>query len=297
MRILMTGSSGFLGSALIEHLTRTGHSVVRLVRSSPRAGSDQIQWDPSSGSLPALPDNLDAAINLAGENIAARWTPRQKSRILNSRANGTRLLCRALADLSRPPAALVSASAIGFYGNRGDEVLSEESAAGEGFLPRVCREWERATEPASEKGIRVVNLRMAMVLSGTGGALAKMLPVFRMGLGGPIGTGEQYMSWIALDDLIGVVQHCLSHADLGGPVIAAAPGPVTNREFVKALGKVLNRPVLLRMPAWGARLAFGEMADEVLLASQRVEPVRLKSSGYRFQFPALDSALKHILTN
>lgn len=297
MRILMTGSSGFLGSTLIENLTRTGHSIIRMVRSSPRPGSDQIQWDPASGSIPALPENLDAAIHLAGENIAARWTARQKSRILNSRVNGTLVLCRALAGLSRPPAVLLSASAIGYYGSRGDEILREESAAGSGFLPRVCREWEQATEPTSEKGIRVVNLRMAMILSRQGGALARMLPVFRMGLGGPIGTGGQYMSWIALDDWVGVVQHCLSHAALRGPVIAAAPGPVTNREFVKALGKVLNRPALLRMPAWGARMAFGEMADEVLLAGQRVDPARLKDSGYHFQFPALDSALEHALMN
>lgn len=298
MRILMTGSSGFIGSALIEDFTRTGHSVTCLVRSVPKPGRAQLQWNPASGFIPALPENLDAVINLAGKNIAAaRWTAKEKLRIRKSRVDGTLLLCRALASLTQPPGVLVSASALGYYGNRGEEVLNEESSAGSGFLAKVCSEWERATGAAFEKGIRVVNLRMGMVLSEEKGALAKMLPVFRLGLGGPLGSGKQYMSWIALDDLLGVIQHCLSNANLQGPVIAASPNPVTNCEFVRTLGKVLHRPTFMRMPSWGARVAFGEMADEVLLASQRADPARLKSTGFRFQFPMLEETLQRLLVN
>lgn len=298
MRILMTGSRGFIGSALVEHFTRTGHLVSCLVRSVPNPDHAQLEWDPAAGFIPALPENLDAVIHLAGKNIAAgRWTAKEKLRIRNSRVEGTLLLCRALASLTQPPGVLVSASAVGYYGNRREEVLNEESSAGSGFLARVCGEWERATGAAFEKGIRVVNLRMGMVLSGRKGALAKMLPVFRLGLGGPIGTGKQYMSWIALEDLLGVVQHCLSNTNLRGPVIAASPNPVTNCEFVRTLGKVLHRPTFMRMPSLGARIVFGEMADEVLLASQRADPARLKSTGYQFRFPMLEEALRRFLVN
>ncbi len=298
MRVLITGSSGLIGSALLRELTAAGHQTVRLVRSRTHVAHDAILWDPESNLPPALSDQeIDAVIHLAGENIAARrWTPEQKARIRESRVAGTRLLCESLTRLSNPPKTLVSASAIGYYGNRGDEILREETPAGSGFLAQVCREWEEAAAPAAEKGIRTVILRNSMVLSAEGGALARMLPVFRKGLGGRIGSGRQYMSWIALDDAIGAIQHCLANTELSGPVILASPHPVRNSEFIETLGRILKRPTLLRMPAFATRLAFGEMADEVLLASQRADPARLKASGYPFRFPELQSALEHLLT-
>ncbi|HLI34210.1 MAG TPA: TIGR01777 family oxidoreductase [Terriglobia bacterium] len=298
MRVLITGSSGLIGSALIKDLAAAGHEIIRLVRSRTQVGHDAILWNPESNLPPAFSNQeIDVVIHLAGENIAAhRWTPEHKARIRESRVAGTRLLCEALTRLPHPPKTLVTASAIGYYGDRGDEILREETPPGSGFLAQVCREWEEAAAPAAERGIRTVILRNSMVLSAEGGALARMLPVFRKGLGGPIGTGRQYMSWIALDDVIGAIQHCLTHAELSGPVIMASPNPVRNSEFVETLGKALKRPTLLRMPGFAARLTFGEMADALLLASQRADPARLRASGYPFRFPELRSALEHILT-
>jgi uncharacterized protein (TIGR01777 family) len=295
MKVLVSGSSGLIGSALLPFLASGGHTVTRLVRSTP--GDAHVSWDPQKGTIEAARlEGFDAAVHLAGENIAAgRWTAERKALLRDSRVKGTQVLCAALASLSRPPEVLVAASAIGYYGDRGDEVLREESASGSGFLPEICREWEAATGPAREKRIRVVNLRMGVVLSATGGALAKMLPPFKLGVGGVLGSGRQYMSWIALDDLVGVFYHALSNPALDGPVNAVAPHPVTNREFTETLGRVLSRPVLLPMPAFAARLAFGEMANELLLASQRVEPVKLASVGHTFQFPELEGALRHLL--
>ncbi len=299
MRVLITGSSGLIGSALIRELTASGHQTIRLVRPGTQAADDAILWNPKANLPPAFSNQeIDAVIHLAGENIAAhRWTPEHKARIRESRVAGTRLLCEALIKLAHPPKTLVSASAIGYYGDRGDEILREDTPAGSGFLAQVCREWEEAAGLAAERGIRTVILRNSMVLSAEGGALARMLPVFRKGLGGPIGTGRQYMSWIALDDVMGAIQHCLAHAELSGPVLMASPNPVRNSEFVETLGKVLKRPTLLRMPGFAARLAFGEMADELLLASQRADPARLRTSGYPFRFPELRSALEHLLTH
>ena len=237
------------------------------------------------------------SIHLAGENVGiGRWNDARKAAIRDSRVNGTRLLCDSLAGLARPPKTLVCASAIGIYGDRGEEPFTEESPPAAGFLPGVCREWEAAAAPAAEKGIRVVHLRIGMVLSPRGGALARMLPLFRAGLGGVIGGGRQYVSWVALDDLPGIVLHALQCDDLSGPVNAVAPCAVTNREFTEALGKVLSRPTPLPVPAFALRLAVGrEMADALLLASARVVPRRLEETGYPFRFPELGGALRHLL--
>ncbi len=297
MKVLVSGSTGLVGSALVRDLAGGGHGVTRLVRSFPGAGLDGVRWDPEAGAVDLEGmEGHDAVVHLAGENIAgARWTPGRKARIRDSRVGGTRQLCDALQRLDRPPAVMVCASATGYYGDRGPEVLCEESPPGKGFLADVCREWEAATEGAARKGLRVVNLRIGMVLSAEGGALAKMLPAFRAGAGGRIGSGEQYMSWIALPDLVGVIRHALSSASLQGPVNAVAPHPVTNREFTKTLGRILGRPTVALLPAFAARLLFGEMADELLLASTRAAPAKLLASGYRFAFPELETALRPLL--
>lgn len=296
MKVLVTGSSGLIGSALTAFLTARGHGVTRLVRSAS-AGKDSIRWDPETGSLDAAQlEGIDAAVHLAGESIAAkRWSDAQKARILQSRVQTTKLLCDRIAQLGRAPEALVCASAIGYYGDRGEEILDETSASGRGFLSEVCRQWEAAAEPAVQRGIRVVWLRLGVVLSPLGGALAKMLPVFRMGLGGKIGSGRQYMSWISLDDVVGAFNHALTNDQLAGPVNAVAPTPVTNSEFTRLLGRVLHRPALFPLPAPAARLAMGEMADELLLASARVKPARLLATGYTFEHSDLESALRHLL--
>ncbi|HEV2175715.1 MAG TPA: TIGR01777 family oxidoreductase [Terriglobia bacterium] len=297
MKILVSGSSGLIGSALVPFLTTGGHAVVRLVRAGRSAAAEGIPWDPSTGAIDAAKlEGFDAVVHLAGESIAAaRWTPEQKVRIHESRVKGTRLLAETLARLARPPRALVCASAVGYYGNRGGELLNEASAPGSDFLAQVCRDWEAAAEPATRRGIRVVNLRFGMVLSSAGGGLAKMLTPFRLGVGGIIGSGRQYVSWIALDDVVGAIHHALSTDALRGPVNAVGPTPVTNREFTKALGRVLSRPTIFPVPAFAARATFGEMADALLLASQRVEPARLLAGGYQFQFPELEGALRHAL--
>jgi uncharacterized protein (TIGR01777 family) len=240
---------------------------------------------------------VGAAVHLAGESIATgRWTAARKARILESRAKGTRLLAEALAGLEPRPKVLVSASAIGYYGDRGDEALTEDSGSGSAFfLSNVCRQWESATEPAADAGIRVANLRFGVILSAGGGALPRLLTPFRLGVGGTLGSGKQFMSWIAVDDAVGAILHALTTKALRGPVNAVSPQPVTNREFTKALGRVLGRPTLFPMPAFAARLAFGQMADELLLCSQRVEPAKLLASDYQFRFPDLEGALRHLL--
>ncbi len=297
MKVLVTGASGFVGSALVPFLANEGQFVVRLVRTVPAPGRSEVRWDPERGTidLDAL-EGLDAAVHLAGASIAAfPWTAEGKRRIRESRVGGTRLLCESFARLDRPPKTLVCASAVGYYGDRGHEVLREDSPPGTGFLAQVCREWEAATEAAERKGIRVVRLRIGMVLSAKGGALTRMLGIFRAGLGGRVGSGEQYVSWIALEDLVGAVDHAIRNGSLEGPVNAASPRPVTNREFAKTLGRVLGRPAVLPVPAFAVRLVLGEMADELLLASARVEPDRLLLSGYAFRYPELEGALRHLL--
>lgn len=296
MTILVTGSSGLIGSALIPALTREGHRVIRLVRAEPKPGEAAIRWDPEAGAMETtgLP-RLDAVVHLAGENIAGRWTAGKKTRIRNSRVEGTRLLSESLARLPEPPNVLVCASATGYYGDRGEELLREESAPGSGFLAEVCREWEAAADVAVQRGIRVVHLRFGLVLSPKGGALAKMLLPFRMGMGGIVGSGRQYWSWIALDDAVSAIHHALTTDTLRGPVNVVSPHPVTNREFTRTLGRVLGRPTPFPVPAFAARLAFGEMADALLLASARVEPAKLLATGYRFRHPELEGALRHLL--
>lgn len=296
MRILVTGSSGLIGSALVSSLTSGGHSVTRLVRTEPQPGRPEVRWDPAAGWIDTAGlEGHEGVVHLAGENITGRWTPAKKARLRDSRVKGTRLLAESLAKLTQPPRVLVCASAVGYYGDRGEEILREESAAGRGFLAEVCRQWEAAAQPAAEKGIRVVLLRIGVVLSPKGGALATMLLPFRLGLGGKIGSGKQYISWISLDDLVGIIEYALTTESLRGVVNAVAPQAVTNLEFTKTLGRVLRRPTLFPMPAFAARLALGELADELLLASARVEPARIRAAGYQFRYPELEGALRHLL--
>ena len=295
MRAAITGSSGFIGSALLSELALAGHQVVRVVRREAR-GPDAIRWDPETGTIEAEKlEGLDAVIHLAGESIVGRWTPSKKAGIQDSRRRGTRLLAETLASLARRPRVLIAASAIGYYGDRGDERLTEQSPPGTGFLPDVCREWEQAAQPVTSAGIRLVHLRIGVVLSPRGGALAKMLPPFRLGLGGILGTGRQHWSWVALGDVTGAIQHALITDSVRGPVNVVSPNPATNAEFTRALGRVLRRPTIFPVPAFAARLLMGEMADALLLASARVEPTRLVESGYRFRYPELDAALRHLL--
>jgi len=296
MKVLVTGSHGLVGTALIQALTTDKHQVVRLVRSESPSGND-ISWDPDAGTIDKEKlEGLDLVFHLAGESIASgRWTDEKKRKIRESRARGTQLLAKTLAQQIGRPTALISASAIGYYGDRGGEVLTEQSRAGTGFLSDVCVEWEDATTPASAAGIRVVLARFGIILDKKGGALAKMLPPFRMGIGGRVGDGKQWMSWIALDDVIAGLQFVAENQRISGPVNFVAPNPVTNAGFTKSLGKVLSRPTLFPIPAFGARLAFGEMADALLLSSQRVEPVCLKNESYSFQFSELEGALRNIL--
>ena len=296
MHILVSGANGLIGSALAPALEAAGHRVTRLVRGRARPGWGEVAWEPDAGRmpLPAL-EGVDAVVHLAGESIVGRWTADKKRRIYDSRVRGTQVLCEALRQVVKPPKTFVCASAIGYYGNCGERLLLEESRAGNDFLARVCVDWEAAAAPAAERGIRVVSLRLGMVLSGAGGALGQMLPPFRLGLGGVLGGGAQYMSWVALDDVVGAISHVLTTESLHGAVNLAAPEPVSNRDFTKTLGRVLRRPTRFAMPGFAARLLFGEMADALLLASARVEPAKLNASGYAFQYPALEGALRHVL--
>ena len=295
MQIAITGSRGLVGTALVEFLQAAGHGTLRLVRGSAAEG--QVSWDPAEGTIDATAlRGVDAMVHLAGENIAtARWTEAQKQRIYRSRVDGTRLLCEALASLEQPPRVLLSASAIGYYGDRGDEVLDETSAPGHGFLAETARDWEAATQAAVDKGLRVVLLRFGLILSPQGGALAKMLTPFRLASGGRLGDGRQFWSWITLDDAMGAIHHALVTDGLRGPVNVVAPRAVTNREFTRTLGRVLSRPTLLPVPRWAARLALGEMADALMFSSTRVEPANLQKNGYSFRYPTLESALRHLL--
>lgn len=293
-RILVSGVSGPIGAALLPSLRNRGSKVVRLIR-GPASRDDEVSWDPAKPLPPESVSGFDAVIHLAGESIVGRWTAAKKARIRDSRALGTRNLAEALAQAPQRPGLLISASAVGYYGHRGDEVLREDSSPGQDFLAQVCRQWEAATQPAAQAGIRTVNMRIGLILSPIGGALPKMLTPFRLGLGGRIGDGRQWWSWIHVNDLVGAVHHIMKTNLLAGPVNLVAPNPVTNAEFTKMLAQVLDRPAIFPMPALAARLAFGEMADELLLASQRVEPTKLVSSGYSGRHSDLKKALEDIL--
>jgi len=297
MKILVSGSHGLIGQTLIKSLTNDSHEVVRLVRRERAFGSLEVEWHPNQGRIDAEHlEGLDIVVHLAGESIAeGRWTNEKKRAILESRVKGTTLLSDALARLSRPPSLFLSASAIGYYGDRGDELLTEENPPGKGFLPDVCIAWENATRSAVEKGIRTANARFGIILDPNGGALGKMLTPFRMGIGGKVGDGKQWMSWIALADVIGGLKFLIADQAMRGPVNFVAPNPVTNAEFTRTLGRVLSRPTLFPVPAFGARLAFGEMADALLLASTKVDPSVLQDRGFLFEWPTLEPALKHLL--
>ena len=298
MRILVSGSSGLVGSALIPSLTAAGHDVVRLVRSKSANRSKELaSWDPAKGQIDVSGlSDIDAVVHLAGESIASgRWNAERKARIRDSRIQGTRLLAETLAKLPAPPKVFVCASAIGFYGDRGDEVLSESSSPGTGFLADVCREWETACDPLQRSGTRVVNLRFGVVLSRQGGALKQMLLPFQMGAGGILGNGKQYMSVVSLKDAVGVIEFVLGNSGVAGPVNVVCPQPVTNYEYTKSLGKVLHRPTIFPVPGFAARLAFGEMADALLLSSSRVVPDRLLAAGYQFRDPTVEAALRSAL--
>src|SRR5882724_3504743 len=294
LRVAMTGASGLIGRGLAAFLATGGHTVLRLVRRRP--GEGEIGWDPSAGRIDASAlEGCDAIVHLAGENVAAgRWTEARRRRIRESRLRGTSLIADTVAKLGRKPRVLVSATAIGIYGSRADEVLTESSAPAPpgSFLADICREWEAATEPAQRAGVRIALPRFGLVLSPAGGALCKMLPVFRAGAGGPVGTGRQWMSWISLEDVIGAIHHALFTDALEGPFNVVGPAPVRNAELTATLGRVLGRPAVLPAPASALRLVFGQMADETILASLRVLPDRLVASGYRFLHPSLESALR-----
>ena len=321
MTIAITGSSGFIGSSLIPFLTTGGHRVVRLMRSPTSPDNDRslknvksIQWNPLSTHAHTSSlndnDNIDAVVNLAGENIFGRWTKEKKKRIFDSRVNTTKSLCKLLSSVDKPPKVLVSASATGYYGDRGDEILTEESPSSStspsslsfsispsiDFLSNVCRNWEESTQIAKESGIRVVNMRIGTVLSSSGGILAKILPPFKIGLGGSIGNGNQYMSWIGLDDLLALVLYAIVDKSISGPINAVSPNPITNADFTKTLGKVLSRPTIFSIPRFIIKSVLGEeLANSAILSSSRVLPMRFLKIRYKFRFPSLESVLRYTL--
>lgn len=298
-RILVSGASGLIGTALVRVFAANQISVSRLVRKSKPDNEQEISWEPQS--FPAMNDpsqleGFDAVIHLSGANLAAhRWTTAYKEEIADSRVQTTEALAKLLAQLKNPPRAFLCASAIGIYGNRGDEVLTEASTPGAGFLAETCVAWEAAAQPAKDAGIRVAHLRFGVVLSSEGGALAKILPVFRLGLAGRIGPGKQWMSWISLPDLVAAISHVIDTPQLAGPINLVGPDPVTNAEFTRTLGRAVHRPAILPAPAFALRLALGEMADEALLASERAIPERLSESGFHFEHEQLGTALQSLL--
>jgi uncharacterized protein len=295
--VAVTGATGLIGTALVDHLRASGARVRRLVRPG-RAGADDVEWDPMRGMLaPNALDGVDAVIHLAGEPVAQRWSTEKKKAIRESRVRGTELLARAIASAERKPTVLLSGSAIGYYGDRGDELLDEESTPGSDFLAGVVREWEDGTRAAADAGVRVVRLRTGLVLSPKGGALERLLLPFKMGVGGPIGSGRQWMSWISLHDHVRAVAHALATETLTGPVNLVAPNPVTNAEFAITLGRVLTRPALVPVPGFALELMYGEMARATILAGQRVLPKALVRSGFEFAHPALEQALRFELAD
>jgi uncharacterized protein len=294
MKVLVTGATGLIGSALAAVLRKQGQEVVSLTRSEARR-TGEFRWDPEQGYVdPAALHGIDAVVHLAGETVAGRWTEKKKQRILDSREKGTRLVSNAIAALDRPPGVLVCASGISVYDDRGDETLTEDSPDGAGFLADVVRAWEGAADPARAAGIRVVHTRFGIVQSARGGALKTQLPLFKLGLGGPVGGGRQYVSWVALDDVVGAIAFALSHDGLSGPVNVTAPAPVTQGEYARTLGRVLRRPAVLPAPAFAVRAILGEFANEVL-ESRRVVPKKLMDGDYAFRHRTLEPALRHLL--
>jgi uncharacterized protein len=294
-RILISGASGLIGAAVVSSFAAEGWEINRLVRGNAKRKGDVV-WDPAQAISPEKVSGFDAVIHLAGEGVFGVWTREKKRRIHDSRIFGTRNLAEGLARAERKPRVFISASAIGYYGDRGDEVLREESCPGTGFLAEVCREWEAATAPALDPGIRIVNVRTGHVLSAAGGILKKMLPPFRLGVGGKIGDGRQWQSWIHMADWLGALRHIMSHDSLRGPVNMAGPNPVTNAEFTRTLASVLSRPAFFTVPGIALKAALGaEAANEMLLSGQRVQPGKLITSGYQFQFPDLQGALRDLL--
>ncbi len=291
MRVLVSGASGLVGRALVARLEARGDFVASLVR---RAGASGVRWDPKAGTFDdTAAEGFDSVVHLAGENVAAgRWTEQRRSEIRESRVGGTKLLAQHLSALRRPPRVLVSASAVGFYGDGGAVECTEASPRGRGFLAEVCGDWEAACDPASARGIRVVKPRIGLVLAREGGALAQMLPAFKLGLGGRLGDGKQWMSWITLADLVSVIEHAIADETLRGPVNAVAPEPATNGQFTATLAAVLGRPAFLVVPAVVLRGALGGMADELLLSGARVVPARLREGGFQFRHPKLEPALR-----
>ena len=297
-RVLVSGGSGPIGGALIPTLKASGAHITRLSRpgrAQTVPDEESIAWDPEQSLAADALSGFDAVIHLAGESIVGRWSEDKKKKIRDSRVIGTRNVAQALAQAKDKPQMFICSSAIGYYGDRADELLNEESAPGAGFLPEVCREWEAATRPAADAGIQTVQIRTGVVLSSKGGALAKMLTPFKMGVGGKIGSGKQWMSWIDVEDMVGAIHHILKSDLQRGPVNMVAPKPVTNEEFTKTLASVLSRPAILPMPAFAVKLLFGEMGETVLLGSQRVEPSQLITSGYPFRFRTLRASLENIL--
>jgi uncharacterized protein len=299
MRVLVSGSHGLIGTALVRTLRTRGDEVGRIVRrqAGARAGPADVTWDVAAGTIDARAmEGADAVVHLAGASLARRWSSAYKTRLRASRVDGTTLLATTLAQLDRPPAVMVSGSAIGYYGDRGDEVLTEDSEPGTGFLAELVQAWEAATAPAEKFGVRVVHVRSGIVQSAEGGALGKQLPLFKLGLGGQLGPGRQYLSWISLADEVDAILHALTHDTVRGPLNATAPNPVTNTEFTRILGAALGRPTMLRVPSFALLAALGpEMARETLLVSQRVRPARLEATGYEFHHPELPGALEAAL--
>ncbi len=298
LRILISGSSGLVGNALVDFFSSGGHEVFKLVRHQSK-NEQEIYWDPELKSIEKSHlEGMDVVIHLAGENIAnKRWTPKQKNKIAYSRFSGTDLLVNTIKQLDQPPSVFISASAIGFYGQRADEVCDELSSSGKGFLAETCKEWESITKLLEPKSIRVINTRFGIILDPRAGALSKILPIFQLGAGGNLGNGRQWMSWIALDDVLGAILHCIHNQNISGPVNFVSPNPVTNSSFTQTLSKKLMRPAIFPAPAFALRLALGEMADELLLSSTRVHPRVLETTDYEFRYPNLDDALNHICFN
>lgn len=298
MQVAITGSSGLIGTELRRALSMSGHDVLRIVRGGP-AASDTARWDPASGAIEgAALEGIDAVVHLAGESIGGgRWTESQKAKILDSRVQGTGLLASTLAGLQDPPKVLVSGSAVGVYGDRGGETLTEESSTGDGFLAEVVRQWEEAAGPAERAGIRVPRIRTGIVLSRHGGALQKMLLPFKLGLGGRLGSGKQYWSWISIHDEVAAIMHVIESEDLTGPVNLTAPAPATQIEFARTLARVLGRPAILPTPSFGLRALYGsEMVEETLTGGQRVLPQKLEASGYHFLHRDLEQALRAVVS-